>query len=207
MTTAGLVCGLRFLDGAIVSFIEDMRVALFYLARGGVGDAQRFLTRSFQWFHPNLNQGLHFHPVAGAVGTDRFLPHFGKKERVVSRTLRALRATPCGRKQGFVLRVERRVGQIEMDVLLDPYAQLADRDIFRFPVLENGRCRFVVRKTLPPGPALVVRLEPGNFKGMRDGEPADVERLLRFLSQVHQAKPSVHIFLRTPDFLRMVSTV
>ena len=48
-----------------------------------------------------------------------------------------IRATPCGKKQRFVLRVKGSVGQVEMDFLLDPLAELADGDGFRFPVFQE----------------------------------------------------------------------
>jgi hypothetical protein len=52
-------------------------------------------------------------------------------------------------------------------------------------------------------------MEPRDFKGMRDGEPADVERLLRFLNQINCIKRSraYTYFSERPIFLARVSTV
>jgi hypothetical protein len=36
---------------------------------------------------------------------------------------------------------------------------------------------------------------------MRDREPANVERLLRFLNQVYQTQSRIYVFLGTSDFL------
>lgn len=45
-----------------------------------------------------------------------------------------------------------------MDFLLDPLAELADGDGFRFPVFQDGRRRLVMRKAFLQRAALVVRL-------------------------------------------------
>ena len=58
----------RFLHGAVVSFIEDIKVPLFAPPCGGVRNAERFLARCFGRFHPNLDECLDFHLVASSVG-------------------------------------------------------------------------------------------------------------------------------------------
>ena len=52
-------------------------------------DAQRFLALFLKRLHADLHKGFHLCAVAFAVSTDGLLPHFGEKQRIASRALRA----------------------------------------------------------------------------------------------------------------------
>ncbi len=75
--------------------IAGLHVAIQFQA---VDHAQRFFPRCFQRLHSNLDKRIYFHAVAGPVGADGFLPHFGKEERIVARTFGTRRATSCRRQ-------------------------------------------------------------------------------------------------------------
>ena len=73
-----------------------------------------------------------------------------------------------------------------MDFPLNPRAQLAYGDGFGFPVFENRCRRFVIREAFLQSAALVVRLQTRDFERVYDSEPADIERVLRFLNQIQE---------------------
>jgi hypothetical protein len=86
------------------------------------------------------------------------LSHFGEEKRVVSGALGAARATSRRWQQGFVLRVKRRVGDVQMDFALNPLAEFPHGDGFGFVILGDGRDRAVLRETFLQRTLLVARL-------------------------------------------------
>jgi 2-methylaconitate cis-trans-isomerase PrpF len=119
----------------------------------------------------------------------------------VSRTLRAIPATPRAREQVSILRVEGSIDKVEMDFPLDPIAELPHGDCFGFSILQNSRRRTVIRETLLKSAFLVVGLEPRHFEGMRDRELPVVEGPLHVFDQMGEPQASINVFLGPPDFL------
>jgi hypothetical protein len=171
------------------------------LPRGSLGDPQGFLACRFEGLHANLHEGFHFRPIARTVRADGLLPHFGKEKRVVSGAFGAACATSRRWQQGFVLRVKRRVRDVQMDFALNPLAEFPHGDRFGLLVFQKSRRGPVLRETFGEGAALIVRLQSGHLKRMRDGQLSGVESLLDFVHEVHQAQPRVDVFFGAPDFL------
>jgi hypothetical protein len=82
------------------------------------------------------------------------------------------------------------VGDVQVDFPFNPLARLPHGGGFRFPVFQDGGCVAMSRKTFLQSALLVVRLQAGDFKRVRDGKLLGVKRLLRFFD-----------FLRSRDFL------
>src|SRR5260221_10836036 len=144
---------------------------------------ERRFARGFERFRANLHKRLDLRVEAGTVGTDGLLPHFGKEEWIVPGALRTGGTTSCRWQQGFVLRVKRRVRDIEQNFSLYPFSKRPDGDGFGLLVLEDCRGCSMLRKAFRKGAALVVWLESCDFKGVRDGQLPEVESLLDFLDK------------------------
>src|SRR5260221_11986936 len=138
---------------------------------------ERRFTCGFQRFRANLHKRLDLRVEAGTVGTDGLLPHFGKEEWIVPGALRTGGTTPCRWQQGFVLRVKRCVRDIEQNFSLDPLSKRPHGDGFGLFVVEDCRGCSMLRKAFCKGAALVVWLEPRNFKGVGNGKLPEVESL------------------------------
>jgi hypothetical protein len=145
----------------------------------------------FERLAVQLDECLEFSAVTSPIGTDGFLAHFRKRKRIVSGPFRAFGATACFGQQGFILRVKRRVGDVKVDLLFNPLAQLPHGDGFRFPVFQDGGCVAMSGKAFLQSAFLVVRLQAGDFKRMRDRMLPGVRRLLRFFDEMHQAQAGV----------------
>jgi len=130
----------RFLgDAAILSFVEDIGLRIFRLPGRSLRNGKGFLARLFEGLHANLDQGCDLGAIAGAVGADRFVPDFGKQQRVVTRALWTHGATPCRWQQVHVVGSKGRVADVEKDFPLNPLAQKADGYGFGLLVFEDGR--------------------------------------------------------------------
>jgi hypothetical protein len=167
-----------------------------------MGNAQRFLSRRLERLQPNLNERLYFQPVAGAVGADGFLPDFWKKQWIVSCALRTFGAASSWGEEGLILRVKGGVREVQMDFGFNPLAKFPHGCYcFGFLVFQKGCRRSVIREASGESALLVCRLEPRNFKCVRDRQFACVEGVLDFFDKMHQAQSRIDIFLGTPDFL------
>jgi hypothetical protein len=67
-----------------------------------------------------LHECFDFGPVAFAVCAYGLLPDFGKEKRVAARSFRAASARSRLWQKRFVLRVKRRVREVQMDFSLNP---------------------------------------------------------------------------------------
>lgn len=145
-------------DAAILSFIQDIGLRFLGLPRGGQRHPQRRFARRFERFHANLDEDFQLCAVAGTVGADGLLPHFGKEKRTVSGPFGARGATARGRQQVFILSVKRCVRYIEKNFSRNPLPERPDRDRFRFLVLQDGGGCSMLRETLGKRTPLVVGL-------------------------------------------------
>jgi len=133
-----------------------------------------------------------------AVHASRFLQiGFREEERVGARTFGALGARACGRKQGRVLRIKRRIGEVQMDFVFNPSAEFPHGHSFRFAILEDGSGVAMFREAFPQSALLVFALQSCDFKGVRHGEFRGAKRLFGFVYQAEQLQSPVHVSGRT----------
>ena len=88
-----------------------------------------------------------------------------------------------------------------MDFPFNPFAEFPHGNGFGFLVFQKGCRRAVLVESIRRGRVAGRRLEPRDFKRMRDGEFAHVECLLHFLDKVRQTQACIDVFLGAPDFL------
>ena len=69
--------------------------------------------------HLNLHECFDLGPVALAVRANGFLPDFGKEKRVTARSFRAASTRSGLGQKRFVLRVKRRVREVQIPNRLD----------------------------------------------------------------------------------------
>src|ERR1700731_2654579 len=79
------------------------------------------------------------------------------------------KVSSCGSNGAFVM---------SRWISLNPLAEFPHRDRFGFLVFQKSRRCPVLREAFREGAALIVRLQSGNLKRMRDGQLAGVEGFL-----------------------------
>jgi hypothetical protein len=85
-----------------------------------------------------LNKCFDLGSVAPAVCSNGFLPDFGKEKRVAARSFWASGASARLWQKCFVLRVERRVGEVKMNFSFNPCAKLPHCGCLGLLVFEDG---------------------------------------------------------------------
>src|SRR5206468_2541883 len=124
------------------------------------------------------------------------------QQRVAPRPLRTRRASAGGRQQVRVVRVERGVGQAQVDFALNPVSQLAHADRTRVFVFEDRLGRAVSRKAFEQGPLLVFRLQSRHFHRVARRELPFIKGFLKTRGQLREFQTTVNIFGRSADFGR-----
>ena len=118
-----------FLCSAVLSFMEDIRLRVLGLPRGGVRHAQWFFAGFFQRLHAKLHEGFDLGAIALAVRANGLLlcDRLRKEKRIGACALRAACAASCRWQQGFVLRIKGSIGEVQMDFALNPTREVPAR--------------------------------------------------------------------------------
>src|SRR5208283_5617564 len=121
---------------------------------------------------------------------------FGKEKRVAARSFRATSARSRLWQKRFVLRVKRGVREVQMDFPLNPCAKLPHCGRLGSLVFQDGGCVPVLREALMQSAALVIRLEPCDFKCVGNRQLVLIECLLGFGNKLNQAQPPTDVCWR-----------